>query len=1329
MKQKLLLGLALFAACTMASAQDVPVADLLDVQFNGDGTAVDISPMENEVTFLGDGTVVEFNTFFGRNVPKFGNTWGSAPAGAYHVDFENNQAFRDALADGHSLEMLVSADYQGTIANSEAKPFSAMQGGGTGFLVTTISGSRQNEWCFLPNVTTTGNSTWRWTTSGVVPRSGIYYHVIGVWNKEEQKSYIYVNGELKNVIDAPGDFKFASTGSNWFGIGCDADASGGGQSWPGEVVIARVYDKALDGAEADALWQQVANQTKEANAAVYMELVSEGRLYIEDVVATQSLIDEYEAAMNALEELTKGTATDKELDDQLMAMKSLRTQIEASAAAYVKYKERADAAIAYLEENSDLEGDDRDYIAAYLSDYIEPNENYPHGSYSYIMDTRELTTEEVAAEGNWVDEMLRLAVANGFKAGQDVTSLLKNYTFADGFTGWSGTVATGYAKSNTTDYYGVETWARGFDMYQTLTGLENGVYVLTVNAAYRPFNDRYSTYYAANVYANDNFVFLPTVYETRIPVEEAQDGVNCYLTQNGDDASLDLEISEDGSSDVTAYGIHGKVGMANAANGGRALNTIVVNVTDGTLKVGFRNPNPDAATDWTGLANVHLLYAGALEDAVHYIDETLACMVARAQTIINIVPESGDAYAQNPNCPQAIKDKLQAAVDAVATATTAEEKYALIETFSGLWTEFMEGRAAYVAMVDEAETIYGITADMYSLDKLSKEEFEADEAIVQSLWAAFTDGTYSTEEALNLEPLRSAGLLPTVDEKGVYQITNNYEMAYYAYKAGRSGKAVNGNLLADIDFFTENQMMENFYGTFEGNYHTITVDIHRNGRGAALINNMQNGAVVRNLTIKGDVSNSDKFATSVAANIYGVGNISGITSLIHVYSTTQGDASHAGILSCSRGTAIVKDCVFAGVMEGEGAINNSGIVGWTNGVTMIENCLQIGDIQLSGEGSATIARIPESVTVVNTYYKTPYGEVVTGTQITDEQLANGEVCYLLNKGNTKNPTWFQTLGEDPYPVPNPSHAIVGKKADGTYTNDPSQFVDDTIGPVTGKGLLLDVVFNEDGTAEDLSPQKKDVTLFGETTSVYYSEEYKRYVARFDNPWGSTATGYYKADFEDDQEYRNALADGHSLEVLCMASYEGEIPNSEAKPFSAMQGGGTGFLITTISGARQNELCFLPNITTSGSSTWRWNTSGVVPESNVFYHVVGVWDPEQSKTYIYVNGELKKELDSPGLMKFASAGCNWFAIGGDPANATSAHGSWKGDVAIARVYDQALTADEVAELWKNVDPTGVEKIADEPVNKLAYGIYKLNGVRVDKAEKGIYIIDGKKTLVK
>ena len=134
----------------------------------------------------------------------------------------------------------------------------------------------------------------------------------------------------------------------------------------------------------------------------------------------------------------------------------------------------------------------------------------------------------------------------------------------------------------------------------------------------------------------------------------------------------------------------------------------------------------------------------------------------------------------------------------------------------------------------------------------------------------------------------------------------------------------------------------------------------------------------------------------------------------------------------------------------------------------------------------------------------------------------------------------------------------------------------------------------------------------------------------------------------------------------MTSYQGDIPNVETKPLSAMQAGGTGLMITTKSGARQNELCFLPNITTSGSSTWRWTTSGVVPQSEVFYHVVGVWNPAEEKSYIYVNGELKNTIAAPGLFRLASSGCNWLCIGADPASATTAHNAWNGAIAIARV---------------------------------------------------------------
>ena len=233
--------------------------------------------------------------------------------------------------------------------------------------------------------------------------------------------------------------------------------------------------------------------------------------------------------------------------------------------------------------------------------------------------------------------------------------------------------------------------------------------------------------------------------------------------------------------------------------------------------------------------------------------------------------------------------------------------------------------------------------------------------------------------------------------------------------------------------------------------------------------------------------------------------------------------------------------------------------------------------------------------------------------------------------------------------------------------------------------LLDVVFKEDGTAEDVSPMHNAVERVGEGISVYYNETLKRYVARFGNPYGDNCTGFYQTpSYEaEDNAVHNALADGHTLEVLCMADFDGAIPNAEAKPFSAMQAGGTGFLVCKTNAAGsggKNVFTFLPNVTTSGNSTWRWTTSDVQPETQVFYHVVGVWNKEEQKAYIYVNGELSNVVDAPGDLKFASSGCNWFAIGGDPANATSAHGSWKGDVALARAYDKALTEDEAKALW-------------------------------------------------
>ncbi len=264
--------------------------------------------------------------------------------------------------------------------------------------------------------------------------------------------------------------------------------------------------------------------------------------------------------------------------------------------------------------------------------------------------------------------------------------------------------------------------------------------------------------------------------------------------------------------------------------------------------------------------------------------------------------------------------------------------------------------------------------------------------------------------------------------------------------------------------------------------------------------------------------------------------------------------------------------------------------------------------------------------------------------------------------------------------------------------------------------VLDVVFHEDGTAEDISPMRNEVQLVGSTSYTRFSKAYNRYIATFSNPWAGTATGYYRVDFEQNQEFRDKLADGHTLEVLFMPNYQGSIPNQECKPFSAMQAGGTGFLVTTTTSSRKNEICFLPNTSANGKSTWRWATSGIVPQPKQYYHVVGVWNKEEQKARIYVNGELRNTIAAPGNLNFASSGSNWFCVGGDPNGKSQAANGWLGNIVLARIYDDPLTQEDVSLLWKSVDVN-----PDEMDAELVKNVGFLSGMGVKAG--GTYMIRG------
>ncbi len=275
-------------------------------------------------------------------------------------------------------------------------------------------------------------------------------------------------------------------------------------------------------------------------------------------------------------------------------------------------------------------------------------------------------------------------------------------------------------------------------------------------------------------------------------------------------------------------------------------------------------------------------------------------------------------------------------------------------------------------------------------------------------------------------------------------------------------------------------------------------------------------------------------------------------------------------------------------------------------------------------------------------------------------------------------------------------------------------------PATPIADILDISFQEDGSAINASDKfgLQIETVAGAEMMVYNNADWKRNVAHFNHlPGENTASGYFKADYTGNTNVIQALEDGHSMEIVFCSSSKPD-GSKELKMFSSHEQGGTGFLISKDN--HGNCITFLPNISTNGRSNWIWTTSGIVPEAGKYYHVIGVWDKEKEKSFIYVNGELKGSAPAAGSLVLPKSDCLWFGIGVD-ASANSGQGAWAGDIVYAKVYDAALTAEEVKAIYQEehceitsapFDLKDVEYLQDCQIpNGYRYHIYA-NGFKKD-----------------
>ena len=430
------------------------------------------------------------------------------------------------------------------------------------------------------------------------------------------------------------------------------------------------------------------------------------------------------------------------------------------------------------------------------------------------------------------------------------------------------------------------------------------------------------------------------------------------------------------------------------------------------------------------------------------LDRVLENMTARAQTLINYtIPEDIEDPAASPNFPQALRDSLQNAIDAVGGAETVEAKAELAETFSRLFLKVYEGKRAYIDLFNYAFTLEWLEGEnlpicekdendeWYETDDMVFSDAETDalyEAL-EDMDAAFRNGTFSTEEALHPETALSpeaaealVNIVPEKDDAGYYLISNPKQFVAFRALVNSLDNTLKGKLVNDVDMYGVGMQPIRFNsvysGTFDGQGFALE-NVYINHPGdmhTALFFELQN-ATVKNLKLTGEYYSDQQRMAGLTAWTSGTTKIDNCEIAVALYSEKEGDGTHGGVMAVHGrgGNCTVSNCLVACKFIGPNTFSVGGVCGWRDATLNIKNTLILSEYDLADEPSSyqtsTVSRNGYTDQGNVFYGPTAYreGGINQATLVTDEQLASGEITYKLNGSTSEGDlAWFQTIGTD-----------------------------------------------------------------------------------------------------------------------------------------------------------------------------------------------------------------------------------------------------------------------------------------------------------------------------
>ncbi|MBR4186927.1 MAG: dockerin type I repeat-containing protein [Bacteroidaceae bacterium] len=288
---------------------------------------------------------------------------------------------------------------------------------------------------------------------------------------------------------------------------------------------------------------------------------------------------------------------------------------------------------------------------------------------------------------------------------------------------------------------------------------------------------------------------------------------------------------------------------------------------------------------------------------------------------------------------------------------------------------------------------------------------------------------------------------------GWFEISTPAQLLWWSHYAAKHLDA-NAKLTANIDMDGYSDRWAQvgtegkpFYGNFDGQFHTISnliVDMP-NSNGVGLISVMNSlpskgfggltdeqarnaeGVYIKNVVLDESCSLLGRgyvALVGMTAPWAGHVNIKGVMMCGDV--TANGGPNAAGVFGCVMSSSChvtIDNCGMVGNVYGPK--ENGSFSGWLGDWAEVTNCFAVGSVEGIESNERYFARYGNSRVndnIKNCYAR--YGNQEHVGIVSQEDFESGALAWKANGEQFRTGYWFQDLGEDMYPFPDPSHGTV-----------------------------------------------------------------------------------------------------------------------------------------------------------------------------------------------------------------------------------------------------------------------------------------------------------------